>query len=85
MTAKQMLDGLLTLVGYKQAWHVCWVAFSKDRTTSYGDGTYTVTPRLTSKAIKDLRAMLAADTAKSAGFEIKPEQISITGLTRIGR
>ncbi len=80
-----MINSLLMLIGYKQAWHVCWVAMVPNRANSYGDATCIFVPRLRENVIKDLRAMLAAYTSESAGFEIKPEQISITGLARIGR
>lgn len=79
-----MLNELLDAVGYKQKWHVCWVAILPGKTPGYGDGTYIFTPRLTFSAIKDLRSKLAEDTSAAVGLDVKAEQINITGLMRIG-
>lgn len=78
-----MLNELLAMLGYKQKWHVSWVALIPGRDESYGDGVYTFTPRLTENAVKELRKLLAEQTGDKAGIDIKPEQINITGLARV--
>lgn len=77
------LNALLAAVGFKQKWHICWVANLPGSNSSHGDGTYTFRPRLTASNIDDLREMLAEDTAKAAGVPIAPEQINITGMIKI--
>ena len=79
-----MLNELLAAVGYKQKWHICWVALLPGKMPSYGDGTYTFTPRLTADIINDLRAKLAEETSKAAGCDVTPKQVSITSMVRIG-
>lgn len=79
-----MLNALLAAVGYKQTWHICWVAHLPGRVAIQGDGTYTFTPRLSASIISDLRVKLAEDTAAAGGGSVKPEQINITSLTKIG-
>ena len=78
-----MLNAFLTAVGYRQKWHVCWVATIPGRAISYGDGTFTFTPRLTAASISDLRNELACRTSEIAECHITAGQINITGLIRV--
>lgn len=79
-----MLNDLLAAFGYKQKWLICWNASIPNRLPSYGHGTYTIRPRLTDKTIGELLKKLASETSEAAGFEVKQEQINITGLAKIG-
>ena len=79
-----MLNELLAAVGYKQKWHIGWVAMLPGKLPSYGDGVFTFTPRLTENLIRELRAKLAEETSKAVGTDVTPEQINITGVARIG-
>jgi hypothetical protein len=79
-----MLNELLAAVGYKQKWHICWIAMLPGKLPSYGDGTFIFTPRLTADRIRELRTKLADETGKAARCDVTPEQINITGLARIG-
>jgi len=79
-----MLNKLLSAAGYRQTWHVCWVANIPGKMPIYGDGVYAFRPRLTSNSVEDLRMEIAEDTGAAIGCKLMPEQISITGLARIG-
>ena len=80
-----ILNRLLTAIGYKQDWHFTWTATIKGRELTYGDGTYTISPRLTSESIKEIRKILADETSKFAEAEVSSKDINILNITRIGR
>ena len=81
---KLKLNALLTALGFKQSWHVCWVANINGRSRSYGDGTFTFRPHLSEGSIDDLRDSLAKQTEAAAGLTVAKQQINIIGMVRLG-
>lgn len=81
---QSLFTGVLAACGYKQKWFICWVAVLPGKMPSYGDGTFTFTPRLTSGLVNELRAKLAEETSKAVECDVTPKQINITGMARIG-
>ena len=80
----KILNFLLSLVGYKQAWHTSWVVFVPGQAPFYADTALTVSPRLTGEAVDGLRKRLAVLSTKSVGRTVESSQIIIISLTRIG-
>ena len=81
---KSKLNTVLTALGFKQHWHVCWVIMLDGQHTSYGDGTFTFTPKLSKNHIEGLRVDLAKVVSEAVGYEIDKSNVNITGLIRIG-
>lgn len=79
-----ILDVLLAAVGYRQEWHICWRAATPSGRHIYGDGTYSIQPRLTASTILKLREYTAEQASGAAGFRVEPSQIFIMSMTRIG-
>ncbi len=80
-----MLNYLLSVIGYKQVWHVSWTSMKLGGEKSCADAVFTISPRLTGKAIILLREGLAAKTSDAIGEAVMAEQISIISIARIGR
>ena len=79
-----MLNYFLSVIGYKQVWHISWTAMKLGGEKSYSDAVVTISPRLTEKAIIPLRMGLAAKTGDATGESVTAEQINIVSMTRIG-
>ena len=79
-----MLNYFLSVVGYRQNWHICWRATTPSGRHIYGDGTYSIQPRLTATTILKLRKYAAEQASGASGFRVEPSQIFIISLTRIG-
>lgn len=79
-----MLNYFLSVIGYKQVWHISWIAMKLGGEKSYADAAVTISPRLTEKSIIMLRKGLAAKTSDAIGESVTAEQINIVGMTRIG-
>lgn len=81
---KSKLNALLTALGFKQSWHVCWVVSINGSSGSYGDGTFTFRPHLSESSIEGLREHLAKETEAATGLTVTKKQINIIGMAKLG-
>ena len=73
----EMFIKFLSVINWRQEWHICWVAKLNKGRTATADGTYTIKPVMRSESIKDLRERLAEDTGCRA------EDINITSMIKL--
>jgi len=85
MSFSKTFNWLLKKAGYKQKWHVAFVASVTGRQNSTGDGSFLVKGMMTSEIIEEIREACAKDVSDAIGGQQKIEsrQINIVCLTRI--
>ena len=78
----EMIDAILSRLGFKQKWHVSWVVTHPGCGETSCDGIFTFRPRFCAKLLPELREVLAEKT-DVAPITALPEDVNIVSMTRI--
>ena len=78
-----MINKILKLIGYRQVWHMCWVARMEDESFSIGEGSFILRPRMTVEDIHSLKEKFKLITAESAGKKVA--HVTIISMVRISK
>lgn len=85
MLVSKALNWLLQAVGYSQAWHISWVVLTGTNAMHHGDGVCVFSPRPVYSGMQTIREHLARTTSERLGVPVRPENVHVLSMVRIGR